>query len=311
MHDELQAKIKTLNTMMWGQALPWTDVERWLAGFAPANDDGPSEPLHALFLLSHFTFFTAPLLRVLLRALFRDLVQYPLVARLRKRNKDTLDWSVLKPGYDRALQRMRFLGIGNPSESGTHLLYYFRQENGLDKSLFVHSHDLFEGSPAVPRLVRGVQQIIFLDDFCGSGQQAVRYSGRLLDRIRAVSAKVKLSYYPLFATSAGLRRVRQKTKFDDVQTAFELDDSFRALEPTSRYFREKHDGIDRVFAAEMCKRRGQHLSPGGPLGFGDCQLLLGFAHNVPNNTLPIFWAEGSGEHPWHPVFPRIRKQPGW
>ena len=311
MYDELQAKIKTLNTMMWSQALPWTDVERWLAGFGAHTEDGPSEPLHALFLLSHFTFFTAPLLRVLLRALFRDLVQYPIIARLRKRNRDTLDWSVLQPAYDRALRGIRFIGMGNPSESGTHLLYYFRQENGLDKALFVHSHELFEGTSAKPRLPRGLKHIIFLDDFCGSGRQAVRYSRGLLDRIRATSATVRLSYYPVFATSAGLLRVREKAKFNDVQTAFEFDESFRALEADSRYFRETHDKIDRAYAAEMCRRYGQKLSPSAPVGYGDCQLLLGFAHNVPNNTLPIFWADGAHDHPWHPVFPRIKKGPGW
>src|SRR5688572_1740785 len=111
MRDELQAKIKTLNTMMWRDHAPWTDVERWLARFSRGEEGSLDEQLHALFLLSHFTFFPAQLLRVLLRALFRDLVQYPILARLRKRNRDTTDWRVLGPRYERALKRIRFLGM--------------------------------------------------------------------------------------------------------------------------------------------------------------------------------------------------------
>lgn len=312
MHEELKAKVKTLSTMMWeGRFDSWIDVERWLEQFAPTTETGFSEQLHALFLLSNFSYFNSNLMRVLLRALFRDLVQYPITAQLRREHHHTLDWTALSPHYDHALHELRFIGIGNPSESGTHLLYYFRQENQLPTDLFVHPHELFDYTDSAPRLIEGVKHLIFLDDFCGSGRQAETYSKRLLARIREFDEQIKLSYFPLFATTKGLQKVRQRTLFTHVETLCELDNSFRAVDADSRYFREQDDSLNREFSATMCERIGTQLEPSAPLGFGNCQLLLGFAHNIPNNTLPIFWSEGQPSTPWTPIFRRYTKGRGW
>ena len=54
---------------------------------------------------------------------------------------------------------------------------------------------------------------------------------------------------------------------------------------------------------------GNDLEPNSPLGYKNGQLLLGFAHNIPNNTLPIFWSDGRQHSPWTPLFPRYRKGP--
>ena len=44
-----------------------------------------------------------------------------------------------------------------------------------------------------------------------------------------------------------------------------------------------------------------------PLGFMNSQALVGFEHSIPNNTLPILWAdiqmEGTNRR-WRPIFPR-------
>ncbi len=311
MHDDLLAKVKTLNELMWEGRAPGSDVEHWLSQFATSPEVGHGEQLHALFLLSHFSYFNANLMRVLLHALYRDFVQYPIIARLRKRHGHTLDWTYLEPRYERALKKVRFIGIGNPSESGTHLLYYFRQENQLSTQLFVQPHELFERNTVAPHLIERVTHLIFLDDFCGSGTQAKRYSKQLLTRIREFDEKIQLSYFPLFATTDGIREVRTKTLFTTVETLCEIDNSFRALDADSRYFREFHDSISREFAADMCHQYGTLLEPKHPLGFGGCQLLLGFAHNIPNNTLPIFWSEGQPNKSWTPIFRRYTKGAGW
>ena len=38
-------------------------------------------------------------------------------------------------------------------------------------------------------------------------------------------------------------------------------------------------------------------------GYKDSQLLLGFTHNTPDNTLPIIWKEEN----WIPIFKRYSK----
>jgi hypothetical protein len=308
-NDLLRSKVKVLSDLMWDRRVIWPHVEKWLENFPADPATGPSERTHALFLLSHFTYFNLTLVRALLRALYRDLVQYPEIQRIRKRLRGTTDVASITRSYTRSLQSTRFLGVGNPAESGTHLLYYFRQENELETQLFVHSHDLFEGTPAAPLLVRGVRRLVFLDDFCGSGTQAVRYSKILLPRIRALSPTIKLHYYSLFATAEGLRHVRDNaTLFHDVQTVCEIDPSFHALDPSSRYFRDPPADITRDFARLTCERHGSNLYRAHPLGFKDGQLLIGFAHNIPNNTLPIIWGEGTPTIPWQPLFRRYEKR---
>ncbi len=311
MQDELKAKLKTLDDLMWDRRVSWTDIEQWLSNFAPTPDNGPSERLHALYLLSNFSYFNNEAMRALLRALYRDLVQQPAVERIRHRTRGSLDIGIIRERYEQALEGVRFIGVGNPSESGTHLLYYFRQENGLPTKLFVHPHELIAGTDTRPRLATGIKHVVFLDDFCGSGRQVKRYSKNVLQRVRSLSKRVRLSYFPLFATEKGLERVRAANLFNEVSTICELDTTFQALAAASRYFREPHAGIDREFAESMCKRVGAQLNPSAPLGYGGCQLLLGFAHNVPNNTLPIFWANGRAAFPWHPIFRRHTKAPGW
>ena len=51
---------------------------------------------------------------------------------------------------------------------------------------------------------------------------------------------------------------------------------------------------------------GSKAWKGHPLGFGNSALGLGLHHNVPDNTLPIFWQD----NPWRPVFSRRPKKGG-
>jgi hypothetical protein len=99
---------------------------------------------HALFLLSQFMYFGSRELRELLRALYRDLFRYPIIEKIRRNNNDSSDLELIREKFRDELRHTRFLGVGNPAESGVHLLYYFRQENGLPTELFLDSQRLFK-----------------------------------------------------------------------------------------------------------------------------------------------------------------------
>lgn len=270
------------------------------------------ERLHALYLLSHFTYFGNRQMRTLLKAMYRDLYRYPVIEGIRKANHDTLDRNVIEFEYQRILQRSRFLGIGNPSESGSHLLYYFRQENALPKSQFIHVHQIFDRrGDAIAVKDMAIGRYIFIDDFCGSGVQGVEYSNQILEELKKANPDAKCEYHVLFATQKGLEVLRSKTKFDRIGCIYELDDSFKCFGALSRYFIEKPDAIDKEFAREMCARYGSEIVPAAALGFGDCQLLLGLHHNTPDNTLPIFWYDEPGGKAWMPIFKRYSKYYGW
>jgi hypothetical protein len=211
LREDLVQKLKTLSDSLWGGVVDWPMVLAWLDNFAVDTPGTHSERLHALFLLSQFMYFGGREMRELLKSLFRDLYRYPIIEQLRRTHHDTLDTAVLHPLFAQELATTRFLGIGNPSESGTHLLYYFRQENGLTSELFLNTHEVFQrvGDPTGLTLkAPDVKRYIFVDDFCGSGTQAVAYSSGLVADIKRLDPSVRVAYYVLFATAHGLANVR-------------------------------------------------------------------------------------------------------
>lgn len=307
-NDRLVGKLKSLTETLWSGAADWPSIVEWLDNFADSSDQ--NERLHALYLLSQFMYFGSRELRELLKALYRDLYRYPVVESIRRANNNSTDCSFINQQFQHQLAATRFLGVGNPSESGSHLLYYFRQENRLPRNLFLNSHQLFSRSSDKGKVsIRdsSIVHYVFVDDFCGSGTQAVDYSEELVERLKSLSPEATVSYYSLFATAHGMEHARANTAFDAIDTVYELDDTFRCFGERSRYFSDDDLPISKDIAAAVASSYGEKLWPGEPLGFKDGQLLLGFFHNVPDNTLPIIWAESSGSPKWKPIFRRYPK----
>jgi hypothetical protein len=313
--DELQAKMKALNETLWEDRAKWPHVEKWLHQFSTATDLADDEQIQMLFLATHFMYFGIREVRALLRSLFRDVYQYKLIEEIRKNNGDSLDRNFINDEFKRQLGKTRFIGVGNPSESGSHLLYYFRQENRLGKEYFINSHEIFSRSglwrfqfttvkdPTIERYV-------FIDDLCGSGSQASAYSKSIVGPLRQLNPKVKVSYYTLFATSFGLSEIEKLNRFDDVASVVELDESFKCFSDLSRIYKNELAPFDRKRAENICLRYGRALEPDFPLGWRDGQLLIGFCHNTPDNTLPVIWFDEQTK-PWTPLFRRFPKNYGW
>lgn len=317
MTEDLEAEfmnaIQALNASVWRNRVDARTIEEWLKEFGTDCQPGSAGRLHALYLLSRFMYFGDEEVRALLRALYRDHFRYPIIAEIRSQSEHTRDATVLSSKFEAALAQTRFLAMGNPSESGTHLLYHYRQENGLSSKQFISTHEIFDLTAKEPVLADlTIKRYVFIDDFCGSGNQGLRYSKALLPRIADTAqlagvAKPQIAYHVMVATTNGLRRLRQEAKFDVIACVLELDDSFQAFGETSRYFRNPPQGIQRDLARALAYDVGEQLSPGEALGYNDTQLMLGFVHNTPNNTLPIFWHPGHANRTWHPVFRRYYK----
>ncbi|UDU21090.1 hypothetical protein [Sinorhizobium meliloti] len=311
--DSLQIKLKQLTETIWREKISGADIKRWSEQFSSSITVHDNEQLQALFLLSNFIYFGQVEIRELLKSLYRDLYRTPAIHSIRRLNGDTAEWSLLQPAFETYRQKTRFLGVGNPSESGVHLLYYFRQENALPKSLFINSHEIFsrDTTTAVPTLKiadDAIETYVFIDDLCGSGTQASAYSKQIVEPLRALKPNVKVHYLMLFATTDGLEAIRALKRFDRVEAIYELDNTFKALEPTSRIFTSIDTAFDRVKIRATCQTIGSRLWPTHPLGYKDGQLLLGFTHNTPDNALPIFWMDGPATgQVWEPIFKRYHK----
>jgi hypothetical protein len=142
---------------------------------------------------------------------------------------------------------------------------------------------------------------------CGSGKQGDDYSQNTVVPLKTIEPKVQVYYYALFGTAGGIDRLRRLNRFDKVHPVVELDDSFRCFANVSRIYRDLAAPFGRDAGMSLAKRFGARLQPAHPLGYLDGQLLLGFAYNTPDNTLPIIWSSGMKDFPWTPVFKRYSK----
>jgi len=311
--DALITRLVTLDERVWEGKASGPAVSSWLDNFSGRTGaTADLERLHALYILSQFMYFGSQEIRVLLRALYRELFLLPLAQRVRAETSDTAEFC---KRMEEERSATRFLGVGNPSESGVHLLYYFRQENGLSKGAFLDSAQIYDLTDVggqrkrVPRHPQ-VKRYVFLDDICGSGETAIRYSNNLLPELLAEQPEVEVWYFALFATSDGLRRVVNGTVFGTCCGAvYELDETYKWTGLKSRYLSALPDGLHRSLLTALPLTYGSMLIPGHPLGYQESELLLGFSHNTPDNTLPIIWFEQ--EHgtstTWYPIFKRYPK----
>ncbi|HEV7503728.1 MAG TPA: hypothetical protein VGS07_02335 [Thermoanaerobaculia bacterium] len=313
-YDQLIRRLKTLSERLWEGRCQAPDINAWLSNFDGRHcGDISSERLHALHLLASVSYFGLREIRVLLKSMFRDLYRYPIVQQLRRELGGTTDTDKIASCFTEELQATRFVGMGNPAESGTHLLYYFRQENSLPRSLFVHQHELLTSAATDPDAdfsSSSLKRIVFIDDFCGSGEQAVRYSRTILRDLKAVSTRrshpVQFCYLVLFGTSSGLASALHDSAFDVVDAVSELDTTYQTFADDSRVFRRPPDGIDITTSENLATEYGSELWPEWPLGYENGQLLIAFHHNIPDNSLPILWFDEGGTT-WAPIFPRHPK----
>ena len=308
----LMKRILVLSDYAWEHRIDRPAVDSWLKNFNGRSGLPPDvEKLHALYFLSQFLYFGVREIRVLLQALFRDLFLIPLIQEIRLKNGNTRDPMIVARELQLTMSRTRFMGVGNPSESGVHLLYYFRQENQLGKNSFMDTAQIFTGSGS-PRAITDptIERYIFLDDVCGSGETVSIYSKSFLEELKATKPDVQIAYHCIFATEAGLKNVRDKTIFgQNAKAIFELDGSYRCLTADSRYFKIRPKPIEIAHLQKIALSYGQLVAPGHAGGFGDGQLLLGFSHNIPDNTLPIIWRDSANGSPipWTAAIRRYMK----
>ena len=101
-------------------------------------------------------------------------------------------------------------------------------------------------------------------------------------------------------------KAKSKLAADSIQVinCIDLDDMSKVFSEVSMAFSEYE--TDKQRCREMCEYYGRMIKPDMPLGYKDCQYLIGLYYSIPNNTLPIFW----GNSNWNPLFVRHEKNYG-
>lgn len=316
--EEIERRLRILIRQAWDNEIDWDTVGSWLNNFDGQVFDRERERDLTLFALTRFMYFSKRMMREMIRSLYRDQFRAPLIQRIRRNYGHTRDEAKLLDLYRQELQSTRFIGIGNPSESGAHLLYYFRQVNRLKKNLFIDIADAMEptieidraGKSTIKYVTRsaGINRLVFFDDLVGSGDQASNYLADRVTNFRRDCPDVDLRYLCLFGTKNGLARLNVPRLFNGSACClFEIDETYKAFHAQSRPLANAPQWFSQADFERLAREYGRKLQPNCELGYANGQLMIGFSHNTPDNALPIFWEEGVNT-PWYPIFIRFDKQ---
>lgn len=143
-----------------------------------------------------------------------------------------------------------------------------------------------------------------MDDFAGSASQAQRVRNEVVEALTALDR----DWFEKILVVIGVGIVHDLKQLKSleskgVETAYGLrvPANLMPLSPDGGVF--DADEIPR--ARDFLETIGKQLQPDAPLGYGDDPLLICFAENCPNNTLPIFWSHGEvGRRKWRPLLAR-------
>jgi hypothetical protein len=237
-----------------------------------------------------------------LEVLFRDHYVYPFV-QLQK--SAGVPWENIRANLEVAIvNETRFVAVGGAAESGHSFLYDFRKANDLPMEAFAIDQDVIEvvSSQKIAVTPPSLRHLIYVDDFCATGQQVNDRAGRLIRLLKTYRPDIKISYYLLFATESAIANLKGSGLFDNVAAAVVFDPDYRVFGESSHFYKTPIPGVNLQVGREIMQGYGSLLFS-DPLGFKNSQLLVGFNHNTPDNTLPVFWASES----WQPIFHRAHK----
>ena len=169
------------------------------------------------------------------------------------------------------------------------MLDKFRHANNLKGKEF---NELFIGRSDILREgLNGDDTVVLVDDFVGTGTQACDYWNELYGEILANVGRVYLVV--VAACAAAIQRVADETDIEVVphHHLTSQDDLFSNT--CTVITQGEKDTVLRYCTL---------ADPKQPKGFGECGLLVVFAHGCPNNSIPILHASRSAH--WEGLFRR-------
>lgn len=199
-------------------------------------------------------------------------------------------WSSLRSEHGVAPESSWFVPSGYVAKSGDAVAYFFRRHNELPEEAFLRVSDLTSD--------RFTQRntVVFVDDFIGSGQEALFIASGVVEPLRVKAPGTKFIFAAMVGYEDGIKRIVE-SKAMDVCIVDVLKDETRPFSTNSIIFPEPES---RAKAEQVVRKYCSILKPKSPLGYGETQGLVGFFFGTPNNTLPIFWSKSAG---WNPLLP--------
>lgn len=173
--------------------------------------------------------------------------------------------------------RWRFVALGGTGKSGERMMHHFRVATDMTwdqySELFIHKSELVMAN------LGPQDSVVFVDDFAGSGRQARDAWQQNLAELLASGPAAYLLL--VAATARAIERISSETKLKP-EPHITLAEDQNFFSPACTTFTTD----DKDALLEYCSR----ADPQQPRGYGDCGLVLVFAHRCPNNSIPVFHA---------------------
>jgi hypothetical protein len=168
------------------------------------------------------------------------------------------------------------------------MLHTFRTATGLTaarfEDLFVHRSDLLREE------VTEDDTVVFVDDFAGTGNQAITAWSESLSEL--LPGRPRIFLVLVVALDGAIQEIAKETPMAvKAFRRFRAHDNLFAGECTHFSGAEKATVLNYCGIADAAN----------PRGYGSCGLLLVFAHRCPNNSLPILH---SSRPAFRGLFPR-------
>lgn len=190
----------------------------------------------------------------------------------------------------------------SPAKGATYFAKIFADENN------VYAENVCSPEFIEKRIVEKstINCIVIIDDIIGSGNTIITnmkeyFDNSLLEIIKERNIPIYISVITGFLSS--------KEKIEAELSLF-IESDFDIFIVDVLDFQDKCFSLQaQIFAnpseakkaKEICMQKGEKLEAKMPLGYSNCELLVAFPMNCPNNTLPIFWKRIDG---WIPLFER-------
>ncbi len=173
----------------------------------------------------------------------------------------------------------------------------------LDKESYYRGEELLPYKDTVIYDVREIREdvdtIIIVDDICGTGGTLEKF----LEKNKDYFLNKKLIILFFVVTKVA------EEKFEKLKIQYKgLEIDYIQIEDklyNSEYLSEKEFEILRNIERSLWNQGSKNI-----LGFRDSQLLIGFSHNIPNNTISSIWykpALGRRDN-WNELFTRYTKK---
>lgn len=279
--EDLYKQIMLTNKVVWGNKLRRPEIEKWLSNFTGEVQSKETEQHIALWLLANFVLYNDYEIHYLCKTLFNELI-HKISSKISPKAKN------LELEINNYLNRIVFYCAGKPSESGEFILYHFRAVNNIPIICFLTQPDIIPD---------GKDIIAFIDDNTLSGSQFEKFLTDHQKHFSTYSEKILLTF---ISTSDAKNRLTSLGI--EVLSCVELDDRSKCFSKNSDIFHNYQSVL--VQAKTIAEHYGKKIKPSIPLGFDNGQFTYGFYYNIPNNSLPIFWATTNG---WFPIIKRLDK----